>query len=82
MLLGEPTGKVSFSFVGKDCVCVCVCVCLEGWGAPCIIVLAREVWNCVHKLNYFNLRGRERENNGEWLCECVMHLHVKHMCVC
>lgn len=75
MLFGEPTGKVSSSFVGKQCVCV-------GGGAPCIIVLAGEVWNCVHKLNYFNLRGRERENNGEWLCECVMHLHVKHMCVC
>ena len=51
-------------------------------GAPCIMVLAREVWNCVHKLNYFNLRRRERENNGEWLCECVLHLHVKHMRVC
>lgn len=46
------------------------------------MVLAREVWNCVHKLNYFNLREREREreNNGEWLC--VLHLHVKHMHVC
>lgn len=28
-------------------------------GTPCIMVLAREVWNCVHKLNYFNLRERE-----------------------
>lgn len=51
-------------------------------GGACIMVLAREVWNCVHKLNYFNLRGRERENNGEWLCECVLHLHVKHTRVC
>lgn len=66
---GEPAGKFSRSFVRRG-------------GAPCIMVLAREVWNCVHKLNYFNLREREWENNGEWLCECVLHLHVKHMHVC
>lgn len=58
---GEPAGKFSRSFVRKR-------------GAPCIMVLAREVWNCVHKLNYFNLREREGENNGEWLSE--LHLHV------
>lgn len=62
---GEPAGKFSRSFVRKG-------------GAPCIMVLAREVWNCVHKLNYFNLREREWEweNNGERLCEgeCCIYM--------
>lgn len=52
---------------------------LEKGGAPCIMVLAREVWNCVHKLNYFNLREREGENNGEWLCELNLHVNI---CMC
>lgn len=54
-------------------------------GAPCIMVLAREVWSCVHKLNYFNLR-EEGAREGERIMErvavgvCVAftcdHMHV------
>lgn len=39
-------------------------------GAPCIMVLAREVWSCVHKLNYFNLR-EEGAREGERIIERV-----------
>lgn len=48
------------------------------------MVLAREVWNCVHKLNYFNLRERESARIMESGCArgCVLHLHVNHMQVC
>lgn len=35
------------------------------------MVLAREVWNCVHKLNYFNLRERESERIMESGCVSV-----------
>lgn len=69
---GEPAGKFSRSFVRR------------GGGAPCIMVLAREVWNCVHKLNYFNLREREWESERimESGCASVCCIYMWNVCMC